>query len=695
MGWWWVSVLCAAVYAEPASEMPNKRRLAGCTCTNPSYACYATYQGTLSCWSMAQSLCEDTLSGQYCTREPCQVSNCGSCSPDGTTCYTCNAGFVGPACESEAAFFSDVTATVQQSGVVAMASPKLHALLAAGFAGTSNRMAAVQYVVQAFTRLFQDSFRLVLVYPSSPMSSSVSHQQYASGAGIGGTSYLQGTICGGNPSAGGWKAVLHELAHNYIRPQTVLPNNAFYSHWGYASLGGAHKGMLGGYPRSAMTCASPAGRVVSRANGARGGCDTDVARFLATAGATQTSNDWSNRDSGFAGVERYMMGLLSAAEYRALGEDLAYCPVLDKNEGATYDAGNSVITVPCDGVGGIQFVTPDGVIEAWAAYQEAAAGAGNGLAPGARVRAAVVLLYPGPSAIRGGGAGGGGGGSANSSAGPATGASDHEAWADTYFNTSLPPVFSAATGGRASLSFAVGAADRRAPTPAPAATNPPAVADPPSAALGAYTAEVRATVTLGGLTEHRFAQLAVQAAVVAALATSFGVAPIQITLGAATFSAARRLAASVAASATVVATVKLPPANLVAAAARIAATPPALLAAALAQAFTAAGVAGMPALTVAPIVAVAAPTPAPAPPAPDADAASDAGMTALAVMLVLVFAGGTCAVVLRAYRQHQHQEGEGTATSHVGLDSAKAIGPQHQSATAIVSTARVAEGVTV
>ena len=210
---------------------------------------------------MEQDFCEsleieDGVPGEHCTRESCTIQKCSSCSVDGTACYACESGYIGPSCEAEESFFADVQTSVMASGIVAMSSPRLHGLLAAGFSGTGNRGQATELVAQAFTRKFKDEFEIVLVYPAASLSENVAHQEYFGGKTLGGTTRLQGIVCGGNPSAGGWKAVLHEIAHNYIRPQTVLPANHYYSHWGLVSLGGDVPGMLGGYTKAAVTCGS-------------------------------------------------------------------------------------------------------------------------------------------------------------------------------------------------------------------------------------------------------------------------------------------------------------------------------------------------------------------------------------------------------------------------------------------------------
>jgi hypothetical protein len=143
---------------------------------------------------------------------------------------------MGPNCESESSFYSDVSVQpLAGSGIVALASPRLHGLLADGFSGSGDRGQATSYIVQAAMRVLQDRFSLVYVFPASPLSGSTSYQQYWGARGLGGTNALEGAIIGGNPSTSGYKAALHEMTHNFVSPSKInalLANNVFGSHWG-------------------------------------------------------------------------------------------------------------------------------------------------------------------------------------------------------------------------------------------------------------------------------------------------------------------------------------------------------------------------------------------------------------------------------------------------------------------------------
>ena len=100
----------------------------GCTCSNPTYPCRAWYSATssLTCWGGTQASCasmcmdgsspcaSNMLGGEFCQHQPCTISHCSACNPEGTICNTCEAGWMpttppSGACQSEASFFADVS----------------------------------------------------------------------------------------------------------------------------------------------------------------------------------------------------------------------------------------------------------------------------------------------------------------------------------------------------------------------------------------------------------------------------------------------------------------------------------------------------------------------------------------------------------------------------------------------------------
>ena len=161
----------------------------------------------------------------------------------------------------------------------------------------------------------------------------------------------------------GSRRVLHEISHNYVRPQAVVPQGSqdYFtrgSHWGLTGTG-TYKGMLGGFPSSAISCVSPAGRILTSALP----CATNDSVVDTTAGSPSTSNDMSNTD--FASVELYMMGLLSEAELINANEELLTCTIPPAEVAAriSYDSGASTYTVSCDG--GVQFLSPAEQAASW------------------------------------------------------------------------------------------------------------------------------------------------------------------------------------------------------------------------------------------------------------------------------------------------------------------------------------------
>ena len=124
------------------NRAPGRSLGSACECYATGQGlCYEFWQGTLKCWTFTESSC----AGEWCAQAECADVHCSVCSYDGASCQTCEDGYllVSAACEAEATFFADVSVQVLPGGVVGMASPKLHALLSAGFDGTGDRAAAV------------------------------------------------------------------------------------------------------------------------------------------------------------------------------------------------------------------------------------------------------------------------------------------------------------------------------------------------------------------------------------------------------------------------------------------------------------------------------------------------------------------------------------------------------------------------
>jgi len=427
-----------------------------CACEAENFPC--SLNG--GCYSHStQSSCEGS-GGTFCNRAPCNLVQCATCVPDGSTCATCAPGYVNaPTCETEESFFSDVTAQLLPgSGVVALVSPRLHALLTSGFADGS-RGTATTYVAQAFLRLYQDVFKLVYVFPHNTLSGST-HQQFFSSAGLGGSSTYEGAVISGNLPiySGNYLASMHELSHNYVSPskmQQVFPDNFFGVHWGFTGFPGAAGGMLGGFPSSAITCADPAGLVPSPS----ASCNTNDVRIDASTGSPETSNDLSN--TAFPNVEQYLMGLLTADELRTAGGHLILCNIQNQGADTSYDSSTTTISATC--LNGVQFKSMDEVIAA-------SPQVGPLMTPSATTRAAVVVVYPSASSI------------------PANAAafSARENWVTRYYSETLPPIFATATNNRQTINFDVTTADRRAggaaPSP-PAPPSPPVPSTPPGTTI--------------------------------------------------------------------------------------------------------------------------------------------------------------------------------------------------------------------
>lgn len=439
-----------------------------CTCVDPSFPCYATIAGQgPGCFGItnATSCAATGGPGEFCSPAPCVVSNCAECdTTTGLTCNRCSAGFVGPQCQPEDAFFADVQVSILppdadgRVGVVALSSPSLHAQLSAGMHGTGDRAAATSLIARAFARLVHDRFTLIYVYPSSQVGLNGAHDfqfYFRTPGGLGSLASLQGVVNGGNPLQDGfYKASMLELTHNYVSPQTLLSNNIFGAHWGLSTLSPVG-GMIGGYAHGAITCMS--GRVPTPSHP----CHSHTVHIDNSRGSPETSNDFHN--TAFPNVELYLMGLLSASELLHTNETITYCPITSPNASTVFNASANVITANCSG--GLQFFTAQQVVDAYPRT-------GREMIRGQTIRTPIVVVYPDASSVPT----------------AATAFTEQEAWLVEYYATRLPPLFAAATGGRASIDFMVTADDLQAPpaTPTGVATSaPPALSTPATASMPA------------------------------------------------------------------------------------------------------------------------------------------------------------------------------------------------------------------
>ena len=437
-----------------------ERRLmddSGSPCIDSAYPCYL--QQLDSCFAiMKESACshyvnsyDGGLGGQFLKATSCKIANCGQCSHDGASCNSCESGYVGPKCQTEDDFFADVQTSLlladkdsdMEMGLVALSSPTLYAMLHDGYMGTGSRKAAVELIGRAFYREYKDEFQLLYTYPHEKIEGTTTHQEYMSAAGAFNTSTLEGLISGGNPRTGGWASALQGLAHNYVRPNKVLPNgnrDVSNGHWGFTAHGADVQGMLGGAPKDAITCADPPAHSPTPDSPCRGNGDgTMSVLFASDTTYPQTSNDFAM--TAFSTTELYMMGLLTDEELASSGENLTYCPIHQFSQ-VVYDQPNGEFQATCHD-GGLKFVTPKEISDAWSSWVESGSAYVNQIGVGGFLRAAIIVVYPNATSV------------------PArkTQFTDYESWLMAYYGQVIPDSFSTATGDRATISFAASDAD--------------------------------------------------------------------------------------------------------------------------------------------------------------------------------------------------------------------------------------------
>ena len=437
-----------------------ERRLmddSGSPCIDSAYPCYL--QQLDSCFAiMKESACshyvnsyDGGLGGQFLKATSCKIANCGQCSHDGASCNSCESGYVGPKCQTEDDFFADVQTSLlladkdsdMEMGLVALSSPTLYAMLHDGYMGTGSRKAAVELIGRAFYREYKDEFQLLYTYPHEKIEGTTTHQEYMSAAGAFNTSTLEGLISGGNPRTGGWASALQGLSHNYVRPNKVLPNgnrDVSNGHWGFTAHGADVQGMLGGAPKDAITCADPPAHSPTPDSPCRGNGDgTMSVLFASDTTYPQTSNDLAM--TAFSTTELYMMGLLTDEELASSGENLTYCPIHQFSQ-VVYDQPNGEFQATCHD-GGLKFVTPKEISDAWSNWVESGSAYVNQIGVGGFLRAAIIVVYPNATSV------------------PArkTQFTDYESWLMAYYGQVIPDSFSTATGDRATISFAASDAD--------------------------------------------------------------------------------------------------------------------------------------------------------------------------------------------------------------------------------------------
>ena len=168
-------VLCVSFPTDDSWEEQSlvQTAAAGCPCVNPRWPCFTARK---TCNSIKDKAFCESRGGQLCEFAECTVPNCKRCNQDGTECKECKEGFFGATCEDKAKYFEDNQFGTGLGGLITLASPKIHEVLASGFAA-SNTYQGTRLASEAFLNKFgRDVVDLVVVYPSAKLPGRVNQQ---------------------------------------------------------------------------------------------------------------------------------------------------------------------------------------------------------------------------------------------------------------------------------------------------------------------------------------------------------------------------------------------------------------------------------------------------------------------------------------------------------------------------------------
>jgi len=412
----------------PSCDIPEGNT---CVCINAKWPCYMYREGKQKCTCTSisdKATCEESYGGQLCERPADCVNNCAVCKSD-TACSECSDGFhvIGGQCVSES-MFSEVSHGVKEN-LVLLGSADLFGYLQQAFAGTIERSQAVNLALRAFFHYYEDDFDFVVVFPESTLTGQRTHAEnfHLKGDDSHSSKLRSAVIMNMYSSQTSAIPLFHELEHEwgvFSDIETLTPGRLRTSgpHWGMSVMN--KRGMLGGFPASAVTCTT----------GTLG--DTSCGQPLRwdfSQGSATTSHDGIG---GYNNFDLLIMGLERAKNMP--DEKLIFC------EGASKVHGSGVEDVTCSTIHVISSEDIEGALKGG----ESNAHRDHFLTPGDELRVAVVTVL--------------------SSADAAKAQLETEtfeegspfAWLNNYIGET-PAKFHEATGQRASISFAVTPDDSR------------------------------------------------------------------------------------------------------------------------------------------------------------------------------------------------------------------------------------------
>lgn len=356
------------------------------------------------------------------------VDNCSVCKSD-SACSECSDGFhvIGGHCVSESVF-SEVTHGVK-GNLVLLGSAVLFGYLQQAFEGTIERSEGLNLVLRAFFHYYTDTFDFVVAFPESTLSGQCTNAENFHLVGDNSRKSRLRSAVIMNMYSPEYVAIplLHEFEHAWGVPndvETLTPGRLRNSgpHWGMSVM--SKRGMLGGFPMSAVSCTSGTLGETS--------CEQPLRWDFSQGGATTSHDDIG----GYNNFDLLLMGLKKASSMP--DEKLFFC------EDASKVTGSGVENVTCSTIHVISAEDIEGALK----LGPSSALRDHFLTPGDTLRVAVVTVFS----------------SANAATAQLETTTFEEgsslAWLNNYISET-PAKFHEATEQLASMSFELTSADSR------------------------------------------------------------------------------------------------------------------------------------------------------------------------------------------------------------------------------------------
>lgn len=402
---------------------------ATCACGHPQHPCYkwAPRRHRCICSTIMSAEKCAAEGGSFCVRPKECVDNCKLCKSS-NFCQECNDGFhmIGGECQDMGMVFSKAHHGVK-GNLVLLGSQEVFHGLEMGFKGQIQRWRAEEYVIKEFLYFYKDVFDFIIVVPEQPLPGNMRYAEnfHLEGDRSADSKLRSAIILQMQGLKKGTLPVMRELAHEWgvfrdIEELTPGRLKSVGPNWGMSVM---HKrGMLGGFPESAVKCTS--------------GVLGDASCKQPLLWDFDQGNVKSTDDSigGYNKFDLLIMGLITAEEMA--DEKLIYC------QGADKLGGKGVQPVTCKK---IRVITAADIEKARRPAKDE-----RPLSKGETLRTAVVVVMSKPGDVDA------------ELAKPNYAHAEDLAWLDKYIEEE-PGRFKAATDGLVFMDFKVTSADLRPP----------------------------------------------------------------------------------------------------------------------------------------------------------------------------------------------------------------------------------------